>query len=116
MVKVQKIAEITPNLPFSEFNFYDLYRSTFEKSELGRIKSPLPLGEMRRTSDLFISIAVEKETDGGLGNCRGGNIDRVVLKLRPGITRSATFKYCLDIEMIFATVLGRKVRFGGEEI
>ena len=94
--------------------------------------------------------------------------DRVVLKLRPGITGPATLKYRLedemisdyvaerqaagdprdaqaiaveyndtviypdkvrlnkyyyehysfwkDIEMIFATVLGRKVRFGGEEI
>ena len=46
MAKVQKIAEITPNLPFSEFNFYDLYRSTFEESELGRIKSLLPLHEL----------------------------------------------------------------------
>lgn len=108
------------------------------------------------------------------------NIDRVVLRLKPGITGSATLKYRLedemleefvlkarsevgglnldvalpdvnsmsdqelavwyndnviypdkvrlnkwyyehysfwkDIEMIFATVLGRKVRFGGEEI
>ena len=129
---------------------------------------------------MFISIAVEKKTDGGFGNCRGENIDRVVLKLRPGITGPATLKYRLedemleefvlkarsevgglnlgvalpdvnsmsdqelavwyndnviypdkvrlnkwyyehysfwkDIEMIFATVLGRKVRFGGEEI
>jgi hypothetical protein len=31
---------------FSEFDFYDLYRSTFEKSELGRIKKLLPLHEM----------------------------------------------------------------------
>ena len=46
MAKVRNFAEITPNLPFSEFNFYDLYRSTFEKSELGRIKSLLPLHEM----------------------------------------------------------------------
>ena len=42
--------------------------------------------------------------------------DRVVLKLRPGITGPATLKYRLEDEMIFATVLGRKVRFGGEEI
>ncbi|MCQ2160449.1 MAG: transposase [Bacteroidales bacterium] len=46
MAKVRKFAEITPNLPFSEFNFYDLYRSTFEKSELGRMKELLPLREM----------------------------------------------------------------------
>lgn len=46
MAKVQNFAEITPNLPISEFDFYDLYRSTFEKSELGRIKKLLPLHEM----------------------------------------------------------------------
>ena len=46
MSKIQNLAEITPNIPFTEFNFYDLYRSTFEKSELGRIKKLLPLREM----------------------------------------------------------------------
>ena len=46
MSKIQNFAEITPNIPFTEFNFYDLYRSTFEKSELGRIKKLLPLREM----------------------------------------------------------------------
>lgn len=39
-------AEIAPNIGFSEFDFYDLYRSTFEKSELGRIKKLLPLRAM----------------------------------------------------------------------
>lgn len=46
MAKVQNISEITPNIPFTEYNFYDLYRKTFENSELGRIKSMLPLREM----------------------------------------------------------------------
>ena len=46
MTKVQNFAEITPNIPFTEFNFYDVYRSTFEKSELGRIKKLIPLGRM----------------------------------------------------------------------
>ena len=46
MSKVRKVAEITANIPFTEFDFYDLYRSTFEKSELGRIKKLLPLHEM----------------------------------------------------------------------
>ena len=46
MSKIQNYAEITPNIPFTEFNFYNLYRSTFEKSELGRIKKLLPLREM----------------------------------------------------------------------
>jgi hypothetical protein len=46
MSKVRKLAEITPSLPFSEFNFYELYRETFEHSELGRMKKILPLHKM----------------------------------------------------------------------
>ena len=46
MSKVRNFAEIAPTLAFSEFDFYDLYRSTFENSELGRIKRLLPLREM----------------------------------------------------------------------
>ena len=41
-----KFSEIAPNIAFPEFNFYELYYSTFEKSELGRIKKLLPLREM----------------------------------------------------------------------
>ena len=52
MSKVRKIAEITPNLPFSEFNFYELYRETFEHSELGRMKKLLPLHEMAESLGL----------------------------------------------------------------
>lgn len=36
-------AELALNIVFSEFDFYDLYRSTFENIELGRIKKLLPL-------------------------------------------------------------------------
>lgn len=46
MAKVQNFAEISPNLPFTEYNFYDFYKQTFENSELGRIKKMLPLREM----------------------------------------------------------------------
>ena len=46
MSKIQNFAEITPNLPFSEFNFYADYRRTFEKTELGRIRRLLPLHDM----------------------------------------------------------------------
>ena len=52
MPKVRNFAEITPNLPFSEFNFYELYRETFEKSELGRMKKILPLHEMAESFGL----------------------------------------------------------------
>ena len=44
--KARNISEIAPNIAFPEFNFYELYYSTFEKSELGRIKKLLPLREM----------------------------------------------------------------------
>ena len=52
MSKIRNFAEITPNLPFSEFNFYELYRETFEKSELGRMKKILPLHEMAESFGL----------------------------------------------------------------
>ena len=52
MSKVRNFAEITPNLPFSEFNFYELYRATFENSELGRMKKILPLREMAESFGL----------------------------------------------------------------
>ena len=50
MTKVQDFVEITPNLPFSAFDFYNLYRETFEKSELSKMKKILPLHEMVRAS------------------------------------------------------------------
>ena len=46
MSKVINYAEIAPNIGFSEFDFYELYRSTFEKSELGRMKKLLSLHAM----------------------------------------------------------------------
>ena len=52
MSKVRNFAEITPNLPFSEFNFYELYRETFEHCELGRMKKILPLREMAESFGL----------------------------------------------------------------
>ena len=46
MSKARYYSEIAPNIAYQEFNFYELYYSTFEKSELGRIKKLLPLREM----------------------------------------------------------------------
>lgn len=45
-MKIQKISDITPTLPFTEFDFLQSYRESFEKSELGRIQSQLPLKEL----------------------------------------------------------------------
>ena len=60
MSKIQNFAEITPNLPFSEFNFYNLYRETFEKSELGRMKKILPLHEKAESLGLVSKSMMPK--------------------------------------------------------
>ena len=71
MSKIRNLAEITPNIPFTEFNFYDLYRSTFEKSELGRIKKLLPevifhAGRQGRTDvPEDVHRSEQPEVDGG---------------------------------------------------
>ena len=46
MSNITNFAEKAPNLPFTEYDFYELYRETFEQSELGRIKRLLPLREL----------------------------------------------------------------------
>ena len=60
MSKIQNFAEITPNLPFTEFNFYELYRVTFENSELGRMKKILPLREMAESFGLVSKSMLPK--------------------------------------------------------
>ena len=60
MSKIRNFAEITPNLPFSEFNFYNLYREPFEKSELGRMKKILPLREMAESLGLVSKSMMPK--------------------------------------------------------
>ena len=49
---MRNIAEIAPYIGFSELDFYDRYRSTFEKSELVRIKKLLPLHAMAENFEL----------------------------------------------------------------
>ena len=44
--KVQHFSGISKRIPFEGFDFYDLFRVTFENSELGRMKRLLPLHEM----------------------------------------------------------------------
>lgn len=53
MSKVRNFSEIAPNIAFPEFNFYELYYSTFKKSELGRIKKLLPLRKMAENIGLI---------------------------------------------------------------
>lgn len=44
--KVQNFTRLYQSLPFTEFDFYENYRRTFEKTELGRMKRLLPLPEL----------------------------------------------------------------------
>lgn len=45
-MKLQKIGDIQPTLPFTEYDFLKKYRESFAVSELGRIHAMLPLKEM----------------------------------------------------------------------
>lgn len=46
MTKVRRLSELSQSLPFTEYDFYDIYQKTFEGTELGRMKKVLPLREM----------------------------------------------------------------------
>lgn len=45
-MKLQKIGDIQPTLPFTKYDFLKKYRESFATSELGRIHAMLPLEEM----------------------------------------------------------------------
>lgn len=45
-MKIRKISDIQPSLPFTEYDFLQKYRESFAGSELGRIYALLPLKEM----------------------------------------------------------------------
>ena len=46
MAKIRNLSELQQTIVFTEFDFYQHYEETFKVSELGRIKSLLPLREM----------------------------------------------------------------------
>lgn len=55
MSKVQKISEIAPTLPFTEYDFYESYKSSFQKSELGKLHQSFPLAEISNSLKLKAS-------------------------------------------------------------
>ena len=59
-VKGTKLAEIALNFGFTEFDFYDPYRSTFEKRELGRIKKLLLHWKVAENFELIRKILKPK--------------------------------------------------------
>lgn len=46
MAKIQKLSELSQSFSFTEYDFYEHYRRTFENTVLGRMKKLLPLREM----------------------------------------------------------------------
>ena len=60
MAKVQHISGISKRIPFEGFDLYDLFRITFENSELGRMKRLLPLHEMAVSFGLVSNCPVRK--------------------------------------------------------
>lgn len=52
MRKVQKISELEPTIGFTEFNIYTDYGQSFLSSELGRLKSLLPLESLAKALGL----------------------------------------------------------------
>lgn len=84
MAMVQNFSEISSILPFTEFDFYDLYRKTFEKSELGRIRQKFPLHEM---SDNFGLISKSMRPKIGLRSyfTQEGKVVLMLLKMYTGL-------------------------------
>ena len=60
MTKVQRLSELSQSLPFTEYDFYDLYQKTFEGTELGRMRKVLPLRQMAETFGLVSKRQVPK--------------------------------------------------------
>ncbi|MDD6869247.1 MAG: hypothetical protein PUE39_06825 [bacterium] len=54
MAKIRHLSEVQQEIAFTEFDFYQRYAETFKTSELGRIKSLLPLRQMAISSDGYI--------------------------------------------------------------
>ena len=46
MAKIRNLSDTQQQIAFTEYDFYQRYVETFKSSELGRIKSLLPLREM----------------------------------------------------------------------
>ena len=88
MSKVRNLSDIQQEIAFTEFDFYQRYEETFKTSELGRIKSLLPLREMA------ISFGLVEEKPKSLRVKRGrksfftpeGKVALAFLKLYTGLS------------------------------
>lgn len=46
MAKIQNLSEISPEIQFTEYDFYDFYTKTFRMTELGRMHSLIPFKQL----------------------------------------------------------------------
>ena len=65
MAKIRNLSEIQQEIAFTEFDFYQRYAETFKTSELGRIKSLLPLREMAISFNLIEEHPMHKRVKRG---------------------------------------------------
>ena len=65
MAKIRNLSEIQQEIAFTEFDFYQRYAETFKTSELGRIKSLLPLREMAISFNLVEERPMHKRVKRG---------------------------------------------------
>ena len=83
-MKLQKIGDIQPTLPFTEYDFLKKYRESFAVSELGRIRALLPLKEM---ADELASHFPKKHSRGNTPMFPlDGEIARMFLKPYTGLS------------------------------
>lgn len=88
MAKVRNLSDIQQEIAFTEFDFYQRYEECFKASELGRIKSLLPLREMA------ISFGLVEEKPKSLRTKRGrksfftpeGKVALAFLKMHAGLS------------------------------
>ena len=65
MAKIRNLSAIQQEIAFTEFDFYQRYAETFKSSELGRIKSLLPLREMAISFNLIEEHPMHKRVKRG---------------------------------------------------
>ena len=88
MAKIRNLSDIQQEIAFTEFDFYHRYEESFKTSELGRIKSLLPLREMA------LSFGLVEEKPKSLRTKRGrksfftseGKVALAFLKMYTGLS------------------------------
>lgn len=104
MAKVRNLSDTQQQIAFTEHDFYQLYVETFKTSELGRIKSLLPLREMA------ISFGLIEEKPTSIRVKRGrksfftpeGKVALAFLKMYTGL--SSLMRFPTDVKLLWECV------------